>query len=76
MGEDDPEAIHLDATANVEDLEEVVDVVIDRVVELQLEEELPIPRSVAVARRVVLQYTRQQYDGRDVHPSRATDHGC
>jgi hypothetical protein len=41
-GSDDPEAIHLTATVDVEDTEEVVDLVIDRMMELQIEEGLPI----------------------------------
>jgi hypothetical protein len=41
-GEDNPEGIHLNATVDVEDPEEVLDLVIDRVVELQTEQELPI----------------------------------
>jgi len=41
-GPDDPEAIHLTATVDVEDTEDVVDLVIDRMMELQIEENLPI----------------------------------
>ena len=41
-GGDDPEAVHLVATVEVDDPDEVVDLVIDRVLELQLEEQLPV----------------------------------
>src|SRR5436305_349516 len=41
-GEDDPKSIHLNATVDVEDTDEVLDVVIDRVLDLQVEEGLPI----------------------------------
>ncbi len=40
--EDDPEIIHLTATADVEDTDEVVDVVIDRMLELHIDEGLPV----------------------------------
>src|SRR5437762_532310 len=39
---DDPEAIHLNATVDIEDTEDVIDAVINRVLELQLDEGLPI----------------------------------
>ncbi len=39
---DDPNSIHLIATVDVDDPDEVGDLVIDRVVELQAEEDLPI----------------------------------
>jgi hypothetical protein len=41
-GEDNPEGIHLNATVDVDDPEEVLDLVIDRVVGMQSEQELPI----------------------------------
>ena len=41
-GADDPEAIHLTTTVDIEELEDVVDLVIDRLLELQVEERLPI----------------------------------
>lgn len=41
-GEDDPAAVHLTTTVDVEDTDEVVDLVIDRMMELQIEEGLPI----------------------------------
>lgn len=41
-GIDDPEAIHLVATVDVDDLDEVADLVMDRMMELQIDEELPI----------------------------------
>jgi hypothetical protein len=41
-GIDDPNAIHLVATVDVEDTEDVVDLVIDRMMELQIEQGLPI----------------------------------
>ena len=39
---EDPGAMDLIATVDVEDIDEVLDIVIDRVLELQLEEELPV----------------------------------
>ena len=39
---EDPEGIYLDATVDVEDTDEVMDVVVDRLLELQVEESLPI----------------------------------
>ena len=39
-GQDDPEAIHLVTTVDVEDTDEVVDLVIDRLLELQVEERM------------------------------------
>ena len=40
--EDDPDGIYLRATVEVGDIDEVVDVVIDRLLELQVEERLPV----------------------------------
>jgi hypothetical protein len=40
--QDDPAIVHLTATLDVDDTEEVVDLVIDRMMELQIEEGLPI----------------------------------
>ena len=39
---DDPDGIYLDTTVDIEDTDEVMDVVIDRLLELQVEEGLPI----------------------------------
>jgi hypothetical protein len=41
-GEDAPENLHLITTVDIDDTDEVLDLVIDRVVELQVEEEIPI----------------------------------
>jgi hypothetical protein len=41
-GVDDPQAVHLNTTVDVEDTDAVVDVVIDRMMELQIDEGLPI----------------------------------
>src|SRR5919109_4042243 len=41
-GVDDPRAVHLTATVDVEDTDDVVDLVIDRMMELQIDEGLPI----------------------------------
>jgi hypothetical protein len=41
-GHDDPEIIHLNATVDVEDLDEIIDLVIERELELQVEQGLPI----------------------------------
>ncbi len=41
-GEDDPDAVHVTATVDVEDPDEVVDLVIDRMLALQLDDGLPV----------------------------------
>jgi hypothetical protein len=41
-GEDNPEAIHLVTTVDLEDTDEVLDLVVDRVLELQIDEGLPV----------------------------------
>jgi hypothetical protein len=41
-GQDDPEAIHLDTTVDVDDTEEVLDLVIDRVLDLQINRGIPV----------------------------------
>jgi hypothetical protein len=41
-GEDEPEAVHLTATVDVDDPDEVVDLVIERMLTLQIEEGVPI----------------------------------
>lgn len=41
-GEDEPDQIHLTAVVDIEDTDEVLDLVIDRVVELQVEERIPV----------------------------------
>ena len=39
---EDPDGVYLTATVDVEDMGEVVDVFLDRMVDLQVEEELPL----------------------------------
>jgi hypothetical protein len=39
---DDPEGIYLTATIDVEDMEEVIEVFLDRLVDMQVDEELPV----------------------------------
>jgi hypothetical protein len=41
-GPDEPEAVHLKAIVDVDDLDEVVDLIIDRMMQFQIEDELPI----------------------------------
>lgn len=41
-GQDDPDSVHLVATVDVDDPDEVVDLVIDRVLEFQLDRGLPV----------------------------------
>lgn len=41
-GEDNPEGVHLIATVDVEDTDQVLDLVMDRVLELQIEAGLPV----------------------------------
>jgi len=57
-GEDDPEATHIIATVDVDDPDEVVDLIIDRMLALQIEENLPVhlipirtPERTAACRR-------------------------
>ena len=40
--EEDPDGTYLTATVDVEDTDEVIDVVIQRLLELEIEEELPV----------------------------------
>lgn len=56
---DDPEGIYLDAEVDVDDTDVVMDVVVDRLLQLQIEEQLPIylvvtrtPRRIAEALRL------------------------
>lgn len=42
QGRDEPDAVHLVVTADVEDPDVVVDLVIDRVLELQIDEGVPV----------------------------------
>jgi len=39
---DDPAGIYLDATVDIEDPDEVMDLVVDRLLELQVDESLPV----------------------------------
>jgi hypothetical protein len=55
---EDPEGIYIWTTVDIEDLDEVLDLVVDRLLELQVEERLPVhvipirpPEPVAEARR-------------------------
>ena len=41
-GDDEPESIHLTTTVDVDDPDEVMDLVVDRLLELQVEEGLPV----------------------------------
>ncbi len=41
-GHDEPENVHLITTVDLEDADEVLDLVIDRLVELQVEERIPL----------------------------------
>lgn len=41
-GEDDPEAIHLFATVDADDTDVVLDCVVDRMMEIQIEDGMPI----------------------------------
>jgi hypothetical protein len=65
--EDDPEAVHLTTTVDLDDPDEVLDVVIARVMELQVEEKLPVyvipvrtPERVAALRQALAQATGQK----------------
>lgn len=42
LGEDNPEAIHVTATVDVDDPDEVVDLIIDRMLHIQLDDGLPV----------------------------------
>jgi hypothetical protein len=61
-GHDEPENVHLLAVVDVDDAEEVLDLVMDRLVELQVDERLPVhvipirtPERIEVSRRAELQ---------------------
>jgi hypothetical protein len=41
-GHDEPENVHLNVVVDVDDTDEVLDLVIDRVVELQVDERIPV----------------------------------
>ena len=41
-GIDDPDAIHLEATVNISDVDEVLDLVMDRMMDIQIDEGVPI----------------------------------
>ena len=56
----DPEGIYLDATVDTEDTDEVMDVVIDRLLELQVEEGLPIYVIAGRPLERVLAYPRSE----------------
>jgi len=64
-GEDNPHAVHLDAIVDVDDTDEIMDLVIGRLLELQLDEGVPIhvipTRPIA---RVVEELRREQASGR------------
>lgn len=60
--EDDPQAVHLYATVDIEDTDAVVDLVIERLLTLQVEDGLPvhvIPLRTPEARAAVLQQLRE-----------------
>jgi len=66
-GEDDPEAVHLTTTVDLDDPDEVLDLVIARVMELQVEEKLPLyvipvrtPERVVALRRDLAQKKQHQ----------------
>jgi hypothetical protein len=57
-GEDDPAVTHITTTVDIDDPDEVVDLVIDRMLELQIDEGIPVyvipirtPERVAVLRQ-------------------------
>ncbi|MCL4544835.1 MAG: hypothetical protein M1118_09625 [Chloroflexi bacterium] len=59
--QDDPEIIHLTTTVDVEDTEDVLNLVIDRMMEMQIEEGLPIfVIPVRPRERILAQITRHQ----------------
>ena len=57
---EDPEGIYLDATVDIDDTDEVIDVVIDRLLELQVEEGLPIYVIAGRPLEQVLAYPRSE----------------
>jgi hypothetical protein len=73
-GHDEPENIHLLTVVDVEDADEVLDLVIDRVVELQVDERLPVhvipvrtPERIEASRQIELQGKRR---ARTISPQR------
>jgi len=66
-GEDDPEAVHLTTIVDLDDPDEVLDLVINRMMELQVEDKLPVyvipvrtPARVAALRRALAQAAQQK----------------
>jgi hypothetical protein len=62
-GPEDPQEIHLVATVDLDDPDEVLDVVMERMLDLQLEEGLPVyvsPRRTPQRRAVVWAAQRQR----------------
>ncbi len=57
---EDPEGIYLDTTVDIEDTDEVMDVVTDRLLELQVEEGLPIYVIAGRPLERVLAYMRSE----------------
>lgn len=41
-GPDEPEAVHLKAIVDIDDLDEVADLIIDRMMQFQIEDDLPV----------------------------------
>jgi hypothetical protein len=68
---DDPEGIYLDAGVDVDDTDDVMDVIVDRLLELQVEEQLPV--YVVLTRtleRIARATTRRPLQNQPVSPSR------
>ena len=63
-----PRIVHLWATVDVADIDEVLDVVIDRVTELQSEEHLPVHVIPVRPRERALEIMRQQEEARKKGP--------
>ena len=72
-GEDDPRAVHLTAIADLDDPGEVLDLVIDRVVDLQVDEGIPlhvIP--IGTPQRILAEQTSRAQIPRQVPPAAHT----
>jgi hypothetical protein len=66
-GEDNPEAVHLTTIVDLDDPDEVLDLVINRLMELQVADKLPVyvipvrtPERVAALRRALAQAAQQK----------------
>ncbi|SRR6266540_603419 len=70
-GHDEPDNVHLTAIVDVEDTDQVLDLVIDRVVELQVEERIPVHVIPIRTPERVLADMRSRAEGSQRRPGRS-----